>query len=616
MLIKKKLAVLVCCGLFLSFLSTSALGAVFNVTDSAGFQTALTAAAGNTQNDTINVAAGTYDVASTLTYIANSLEPYTLTIQGAGADDTILKSNHEKIMSITAYEFVLIDGLTFLNGMASGSTDPDDSGAGLYARVSSAGLTVENCVFNGNYANRFGGGAYISNGSNPSGVVTFNNNVFMFNGASSSGGGLYVNPSPITYNPELILTNNLFLGNEAREYDGGGADVRAAGYTSAASIVERNTFLHNFAGRNGGGLCAELSSSAGASLYGGTVRNNLFLDNRAEEGGGGAYFEVNLVGTGKVINNTCIGNESDQGGGFYFWLREETEDDHDVTANIQNNIIGNNSAATGTDLYINNNFSGDYAGNATVYLYNNNYNESGYFVDGTPTVYATDNFDTNPNIVVWGDLATGSPCIDAGDSCGSPADDIHGETRPHNTLYDVGADEFCDADADGLPDYWETLTGETEPGDDPDGDDMDNLTEYERGLDPVVPAYDATGEWEVTITSVETDCSDMDIEDTTVTITQVEGNVTLEADEQTFEGVFNGPDSMYYVFNDETEEGETTKFRITFSLDTETSGSGTISWITTDDNDDNSLICNGSAEFTMEVPGEDDDDSCFINTVR
>jgi predicted outer membrane repeat protein len=619
MRIKQNFAVLVSCVLFLSFLSASAFGAVFNVTDTAGFATALTTAAANSEADTINVAAGTYDVTSTLTYgSAPPTEEFTLTIQGAGADDTILKGNHDRIMSITANGAVSIDGLTFLNGMACGTSDPDFKGGGLYVYVLNADLTVTNCVFQENYANESGGGVYVLNSGTTSGTTTFDNNVFILNSADNCGGGLYV-WGRTDWNHELILRNNLFLGNEARRNHGGGAYVDAGGYASAASIVEKNTFRYNYAGGDGGGLYAGLGSYQSLSQYGGTVRNNLFLNNWAVDQGGGAYFNVNISGTCKVINNTCIENAADvEGGGFYFYLRDNTDTEGwDVIAHIYNNIIGDNNAETGAEFYINDYYLEGFSNVATVYLYNNDYHTDGlYVVDGS-NLTASDNIDVNPNIVVWGDLAYDSPCIDAGIATYAPSDDIHGEARPNGTAFDIGADEFYDTDEDGLPDYWETLTGETEPGADPDEDGMDNLTEYERGLDPVVPVYDASGEWDITVSSVETDCPDMDIEDTTVTITQEEGNITLEVDGEIFTGEFNGFDSTYYLGSVQTEEGLTITFRMAFSLTTESSGSGTVSWIVTDGSND--LVCDGSAEFTMEPADSDDDDDdgfCFIQTAR
>ena len=77
-----------CCPLFLHVCSAEA--AIFDVTNVTELQNALTAAQSNGQDDTINLAAGTYTVSSRLDYIPDELENFSLTIQGAGAWATIL----------------------------------------------------------------------------------------------------------------------------------------------------------------------------------------------------------------------------------------------------------------------------------------------------------------------------------------------------------------------------------------------------------------------------------------------------------------------------------------------------------------------------------------------
>ena len=60
--------------------------AVFDVDNPTEFQTALTTAQANGEPDTINVAAGTYNIATTLTYTASATENFALTIDGFDSD--------------------------------------------------------------------------------------------------------------------------------------------------------------------------------------------------------------------------------------------------------------------------------------------------------------------------------------------------------------------------------------------------------------------------------------------------------------------------------------------------------------------------------------------------
>jgi len=107
--------------------------------------------------------------------------------------------------------------------------------------------------------------------------------------------------------------------------------------------------------------------------------------------------------------------------------------------------------------------------------------------------WETNNIDEDPNLTPNPHLKAGSPCIDAGDPAfvvdPCAPYDIDGENRIINGRVDIGADEFLDTDADGLPDFWESLhfesaTGASASGD-PDNDGLTNLEEYELfGSDP------------------------------------------------------------------------------------------------------------------------------------
>ena len=105
------------------------------------------------------------------------------------------------------------------------------------------------------------------------------------------------------------------------------------------------------------------------------------------------------------------------------------------------------------------------------------------------------NIDIEPLLTPDGHLTAGSACINAGDPNGDYTSqvDIDGEGRVSGGRVDMGCDEFIDTDADGLPDFWEsryfgsaTAAG---PEDDPDGDGLTNIVEYEvYSSDPTTAA--------------------------------------------------------------------------------------------------------------------------------
>lgn len=86
-------------------------------------------------------------------------------------------------------------------------------------------------------------------------------------------------------------------------------------------------------------------------------------------------------------------------------------------------------------------------------------------------------------------LLAGSACVDAA-GASSMGVDCDGEPRPWGDAADIGADEFVDADGDGLPDWFEVRFGGSpralEPDDDLDDDGLTNIQEYERACDPLV----------------------------------------------------------------------------------------------------------------------------------
>ena len=120
---------LICSLALILFVSPSAPAAVFNVNNVTDFQTALTTAATNGEDDTINVASGTYNVGTTLFF--GSGEAFSLGLAGAGAGTTFLDGgNAVQVMRLFHGGDFTISGLTIRNGDGTAGGNP---GAGLEA---------------------------------------------------------------------------------------------------------------------------------------------------------------------------------------------------------------------------------------------------------------------------------------------------------------------------------------------------------------------------------------------------------------------------------------------------------------------------------------------------
>jgi len=415
--------------------------AVFNVNSALQFQTALTAAQSNTDDDTINVAADTYTLPASLTY--DSAENNTLTIVGAGAGSTILDGNNAvrildmdttNVVGGDAGADIIVRGMTFQKGAIAGS------GGGLRVETNAAPVTVENCAFSENAASSDGGGAraYTS-----SGAITFTNNTFTGNSAGS-GGGAY----PESSTGAVTLSNNTFEGNTTTS-EGAGAYVYCS---SGAITLTSNAFSGNSALWEGGG--ASIYPSSGSA----TLTNNTFSGNTSVNFGGGAYVHTGGVAV-TMTNNTFAGtNTAASGGGLYVALHVDT-----ATANVYNNILWGNTATTaGDDLYVDDDADGNGTASA-INLFSNDFNEFDRHL-GT-SLSRADNMNQDPLLTGDFHLQAGSPCINAGSATapGLPATDCDGEPRTSGAAPDIGADEVqFAAAADGGGCFIETAGHPTE----------------------------------------------------------------------------------------------------------------------------------------------------------
>lgn len=417
-----------------------ARAATFNVTTVGEFQTALTTAGANGEDDTINVAAGTYDVSGgALSYAAQSTMPeenYALTITGAGAGQTILDAgDNNECLNIFVTDFVFDDSaaavtITDLTVQAGSSAN---DGGGIYVRTQNAPVVVARVTADSNASVGDGGGLYIRS---TNGAVTLDSIAATGNTSAGSGAGAYAQTGG-----SIVLTGSVVSGNTTTA-DNTGAGVHL--FSLGANVtIDGSTFVGNEA--------LAIDAIAGGSYqetFGGgliTFTNNS-LSGNASISGGGAYFNgPNATVTG----NTVSGNHAtNAGGGMLFEMQGGT-----VTM-VNNNVWGNTADVTGGDIRL-----GDGAAD-TANLSFNNYAD--LTRNGAGTLNETDNVNVAPQFVSASDpdpakwdlhLAETSPLVDAGDSTGLPVDavDIDGDPRlvdgnvDGTAAVDIGADEFVPA---------------------------------------------------------------------------------------------------------------------------------------------------------------------------
>jgi hypothetical protein len=446
------------------FLPITGLAAEFNVSTSAELQSALDAAATNSEDDSIIMESGAYETSSQFSY--ESSESHSLAIIGAGPDQTVLSgAGATRVLSIQVSggvrASITVEQIKIINGITSAY------GGGLYVN-GTEGITgtfaLRNCIFETNQALR-GGGLYvfyptivlegntfrnntivgamadIDKGGGGAhvigsfgGNVSIQDNIFDQNltGIAIKGGGLFVK---MVLNPESLniqrnsFTNNriedgTFTGNAA----GGGAYVFCVGLgdfmePSPPLNISHNRFEQNTAKGetgSGGGLFVQLGSCYTDLM----VANNMFIRNSARTRGGAADLSPDLS---RVIftNNTSYRNTTLTSGGGDVTLMNV------LRADIYNNILWGSMYGSDIDLSV----QGD-----TVNLY---HNDIGVYTCSSIPAEAG-NISEDPRLSEYNfhvmDL---SPVIDAGDNSapGLPEFDIDGEARIINNVVDIGADE-------------------------------------------------------------------------------------------------------------------------------------------------------------------------------
>jgi hypothetical protein len=374
-------------------------------------------------NDTIHVATGAY--------VENITIDKNLTLQGAGAGNTIVDGNAtDRVITVTNDAMVTLNGMTIQNGNAIRGGGIRNDGSGT--------VHVNNSAIYNNTATGTGGGIHNDGG----GTVHVNNSAVYDNTTNGSGGGIQNDSS----NEMLIVNHSTISGNESNDVGGGIANY-------GPLTVTNSTINDNTAGFDGGGIFTEMDSDVVT-----VISNSVINGNTADGNGGGINHYDN--GTLNITNSTISGNTADGNGGGVF----NTNNDW---FNVNHSTISDNTASAGGGIY-NDSDSGVVNVKNTIIAGNNDDNCGGYADTITSQGYNVEDADTcdldQPGDVVdsatvipflgplrnnGGDTKThalleGSPAIDAGDPAFTPPPefDQRSFSRLVGDRLDIGAYEY------------------------------------------------------------------------------------------------------------------------------------------------------------------------------
>lgn len=331
--------------------------AVVNVSTAAELQAALTAAQANGENDTINIATGTYNTSNngSAPFSYTSAEDFSLTLAGEGAGNTVLDGGGSggtqvMVIHITSTNASLqISGITFQRG------DSSTVGGGLDLTSSGGDVEITECEFLNNLTSTGAGGldAVLSG----VGTMTFDKNIFQGNNGNDSfgPGGIYVNSSNggITFTNNQV-TDNTAHGDSTQSFSPGGAYLQPmmGGVNFANNNFENNTsgagsfspgafFLQAFGGESliqNTTVAHNVSTSTNAFSPGGayiqtfdasaTITGNEFLDNLGGNNNfspGGAFiqtFDAPAIFSGNSISDNNAGPGDSSPGGMYAYMAD------------------------------------------------------------------------------------------------------------------------------------------------------------------------------------------------------------------------------------------------------------------------------------------------------
>jgi predicted outer membrane repeat protein len=250
-------------------------------------------------------------------------------------------------------------------------------------------LTIENSIFENNYANVDGGAIYATYGT----VATITDCSFINNHADDDGGAIYVlQPSTAVEVYDSWFDTNSCVDNGGCIFGGNNASID----------IYRCKFHDNIAITGDGG--AVWTWAFGGAI----IQDSLFDQNESTAGYGGAIYKSAPGGTLSVVNCTFTLNR--------VWSTSSSAIDGGATVEVINGISWNNNTISGA------------ISAGTIVTYSN--------VEGGFT--GTGNLSTDPLFIGSGvdpidpyQIGAGSPCIDSANGGPASAMDIL-----HNPRYD------------------------------------------------------------------------------------------------------------------------------------------------------------------------------------
>ena len=261
-------------------------------------------------NYTINLAEGTYDYTSTISW---NTAAKTLIINGN--NQTINGKQKGPFIKIMSGAILILNNITISNFKTT-------SNGGAIALQISGDLNTNNVVFKDNSA-RVGGAIWIQR-TNTNIAITISNTTFINNTATASGGAIWNGQTPLEIdecnfinnsvtgygagggaistqsnpNTPTIIKNSNFTDNKNIDKDGDAGAI----YAMNSLSIETSTFVNNSAKRNGGAICADNSGTL-------NVTNSEFTENKANKIGGAIY----ATGNTNIAENTFMNDEAPTG---------------------------------------------------------------------------------------------------------------------------------------------------------------------------------------------------------------------------------------------------------------------------------------------------------------